>query len=186
MDYNWQDRYNLKKLPISAIVMSELIEKVVNSLKQDTDFETLEDSICTAADVLCRSVNKDYRSGFPEIDSQEISAEEIKELEEALIDIFNRSDKVQIKTSAIWALGKSHSPKHKELYIKYLQESLQKLLVYNKAVFETLSTLRQIDPEPFIKQEKEAAANNAQEATTVDKEIREAHEYLLKHDIYVS
>lgn len=166
--------------------MSELIEKVVASLKQDTDFEQMEDCICTAADVICRSVNSEYRSGFPEIDSQEITSEESKALEKALVEIVNRSDDVQIKTSAIWALGKSNDPNYKELYIQYLKESLQKLLIYNRAIFETLSTLRQIDPDPFIKQEKEAAANNSQESTTIDKEIREAHEYLLNHNIYVS
>lgn len=166
--------------------MSELIEKVIASLKQETDFEKIEDSICTAADVICRSVNSEYRSGFPEIDSQEISSQQSKALEKALVEVINRSDNVQIKTSAIWALGKSSDPDHKELYIKYLQESLQQLLTYNRAVFETLSTLREIDPEAFIKQGKETAANNSQGATSIERNIRQAHEYLLEHNIYVS
>ncbi|MGF1487853.1 MAG: hypothetical protein ACFBSE_12250 [Prochloraceae cyanobacterium] len=166
--------------------MSELIEKVVASLEQDADFEQIEDSICTAADVLCRSVNNEYRSGFPEIDSQEIGSEESQALEQALVELINRSNDVRIKTSAIWALGKSNNPHYKDIYVEYLKESLQQLLVYNKAVFETLSTLRQIDPETFIKQEKEDAANNSQEATTVDKEIRQAHQYLLAQNIYVA
>ena len=166
--------------------MSELIEKVIASLQEETDFEKIEDSICTAADIICRSVNTEYRSGFPEIDSQEITSEESKLLANALVDAIDRSDNVQIKTSAIWALGKSNDPTYQELYIKYLQESLQKLLIYNRAVFETLSTLREIDRDAFIKQEKEASANNSQDVTSIDNNIRQAHEYLLKHNIYVT
>lgn len=165
--------------------MSQFLEQVITCLQTENTKEKLQDCIGFAGDLLGRSVSSSYISGFAEIDSENVTVAESEKIKQSLLDVLNRISDMDIAKSVIWALRKSGDSSLKEVYINYLHNWLQTLLLYNSGVFQALLALDDIDEDVLEWNAGSMPEFTSQSLMDVDKNIRQARRYLTKHDIVV-
>jgi hypothetical protein len=165
--------------------MSNYLDQIIVCLQTESDKEKLQDCIGSAGDLLGGLRSKNYVSGFPEIDSENLAVEDGEIIKQTLIDLTNRITDADIVKSVIWALRKSGDSSLKNLYIEYLQKYLQMLLLYNSGVFQILLALGDIDEDTFEWDLDLSSEFTTQSLMEVDKNIRQARSYLEKNNIVV-
>jgi hypothetical protein len=162
--------------------MGELTQKIITEIKEWNNDRDIKDSLWIAGDLLAKVKTNNYHSGFDFIDAENVTAAECQELQTALLDLLARNDDLQIIAGVISALDKCADKRLKEFYINCLQQSLKALKIHNGIVYQSLMALEHINEEIF---ERDDNSNSAQSLMEVEKNIRQADQYLQKREIVI-
>jgi hypothetical protein len=162
--------------------MGNLAKSVIERMKSAKTVEDLDGWVWKASDLLAKSHLKEYHSGFAEIDDEMVSPDESDQLRSALLEALNRNSDPRFVSQIIYALGSARDESLKQLYVDYLARYLQQLKGSNSVVHAALLALSEID-EPVY--ERSSDGTSSQSLIDVDKNIRQAHQYLEKHQIIV-
>jgi hypothetical protein len=165
-----------------VIAMGTLAQQVIARLQQTERADEFHESIGLAADLLAKAANPNYHSDTNDIDMESVSPVEGEQLQRALVAIIQSGHNPATLASAIFALGKSYDPTLKELYTAQLQASLHHLKQYNGLVYQLLIALSNIREDVF---ERDQYGQSSQSLLNVEKNVRQAQDYLLRHDIAV-
>jgi hypothetical protein len=162
--------------------MGNLAKSVIERMKSAKTVEDLDGWVWKASDLLAKTHFKEYHSGFAEIDEEVVSSDERGQLQSALLEALNRNTNPRFVSQIISALGSARDESLKQLYVDYLARYLRQLKGSNGVVYTALLALSEIG-EPVY--ERSLDATSSQSLIDVDKNIRQAHRYLEKHQIVV-
>ena len=160
--------------------MGQLTQNIIEVLKFKTDQELIEENLWIAGDLLAKYRATSYYSGFSAVDSETVSQEEFEELKQALLNRLQSSKDPKIISVLIGEMSKSGDKAYKQIYFDNLQKSLELLKVHNGVVYQCLIALDYLKEDVLERDEK---GGSSQSLIEVDKNIRQAHNYLLKHNI---
>lgn len=163
--------------------MGELTARIIKRIDEAKEFDDFKDWLWMAGDLLRKSHGPGFYSGFKEIDQEEVTEEEGKQLREAALRAISRnSETLYAETlyvgSLLSVLRDSYDRDLLPFWIDHLAKYLGLLKQSNSIVFTILLALKDID-EPIF--------NKARSLCVVDIErnVNEAHEYLRKHGIVI-
>jgi hypothetical protein len=162
--------------------MGIVTESVIERMKLAKTAEDLEGWIWKASDLLAKSHFKEYHSGFAEIDDELVSSDERDQLRSALLEALKRNSDPRFVSPIIDALGRTRDESLKQLYVDYLARHLRQLKDSNGVVYAALLALSEVDESVY---ERRPDGSSSQGLVNVDKNIRQAHRYLEKHQIIV-
>jgi hypothetical protein len=162
--------------------MGILTQQVIAGLHQGASEGELHEHLRKAADLLVKTANPNYRSGYDDIDTEQVSQVEGEQLKQAVVMIIESSHDPTILTSAFFVLGKSYDAAFKEVYLEHLHASLSRLKQYNGLVFQLLIALDNLREDIF---ERDEHGQSSQSVLDIEKNVRQAQNYLMRHDIVV-
>jgi hypothetical protein len=162
--------------------MGSLAKSVIERMKAAKTVEDLDGWVWKASDLLAKFHFKEYHSGFAEIDAETVSPDERDQLRSALLEALNRNSDPRFVSQIISAIGSACDESLKQLYLDYLARYLQQLKASNAVVYAALLALSEIGEPVF---ERHQDGTSSQSLIDVDKNIRQAHGYLEKHQIIV-
>ena len=157
--------------------MSDLADKIINQINSSNAIEHLEGWIWKAGDLLQKASSKNYRSGFAEIDNEEISEADGQKIQAALLEALKRNSEARFVGTILSALGGSNDQSLKPIFVRYLSEHFNKLRESNSVVYSALCGLRNLGESVY---EKNPDGGSSQSLIEVDKNIRQANKYLLE------
>ena len=157
--------------------MGELAKSVIEKVKTAKTAEDLEGWVWKASDLMAKSSMREYHSGFAEIDAEVVTPDERDQLRSALLEALNRNSAPDFVSPIITALGSAHDKSLRPLYIDYLVRHVRQLKDNNHVVYAALLALHDIG-EPVYENN-----SSGKSVIEIDKNIRQAHEYLSRQGI---
>jgi hypothetical protein len=155
--------------------MSDLIEKIVNQIDSASTPADLDGCAWIAGDLLRKANSKNYRSGFEEIDREEVSEADGQRIQNALLGALRRNSETRFVSSILSALSCSTDKSLIPLYQEILAEHMRKLKGSNGVVYSALHGLDALGESVF---DTNPEGGSSQCLADVDKTIRQAHKYL--------
>jgi hypothetical protein len=158
--------------------MGELTARIINGIDGAKEFNDFKDWIWMAGDLLRKSHGPGFHSGFEEIDREDVTEAEGQALKDAALRALTRNCEPMYVHSFLAVLRDSYDRDLSPLWIEYLTKYLALLKQSNAIVFTILLALKDID-EPVFEGAKSLCAID------VERNIKEAQEYLRKHGILI-
>ena len=162
--------------------MGDLTKRVIDRLKRAHSTDDLAGCIWIAADLLRKFRSPSYKSGSAEVELEEIIADEQIQIQKALIEALDRNSDPKFVSQIINALSCAGDPTLKELYVDYLARYLMQLKGSNGVVYAALLALDELDENVY---EKNPDGSTSQSVMDVDKNIRQAHQFLEKLGVII-
>lgn len=157
--------------------MGELTKSIIQRVKAAKTAEDLEGWVWKASDLMAKTSMQEYHSGFAEIDAEVVTPDERDQLRSALLEALNRNSAPNFVSPIIDALGSTHDKSLRPLFVDYLTRYLRQLKDNNYVVYATLLALHDIGESVYEKN------SSGQSVIEIDKNIRQAHEYLSRQGI---
>jgi hypothetical protein len=162
--------------------MSALVKRVVEQLKSAKSLNDLESCAWVASDLLRKFQSIGYHSGFPEIDQEEVTEEEKLLIQKSLIEALSSSSDPKFVSSILSALGSARDRTLQPLFVNYLGQYLKQLKWSNGVVSAALMGLHELGEDVY---EENSDGSTSHSVIDVDKNIRQAQQYLQKFDVMV-
>jgi len=151
--------------------MSELTERVIAELNKATDAERLSRPAWMASDLIRKSLNSAYSSGFPQIDSEVVTESERQQLRDALLAALKRNDDPRYVSQLLSALASCRDRSLLPLWIDYLAKYVEMMKAASGALYSVLVGLDAIE-EPIF------AGISSRSLMDVERNIQAAQKYL--------
>lgn len=158
--------------------MGELTRRVINGINSASSFDDFRDWIWMGGDLIRRADSAGFHSGFEEIDHEQVSEVERRELKEALLAALPRNSDPAYVGSILSALRDTFDPERKPLWVEYLTKYLGLLTASNAIVFEILLALGDLGEPVFKGRMSRCSAD-------IEVNVKEAREFLGKRGIQV-
>ena len=162
--------------------MGNLAREIIGKLKLANKPEDLDGWIWKAGDLLAKFQSESFRSGFEDIDKEEVSREEKQQIQDALLEALGRNSDARFISQVLDALGCSREPSLKQLYIDFLATFLKQTKTSNRVLYSVLLALHDLG-EPVFEVRPDGGAS--QSVVEVDKNIQQADRYLQSRGIVI-
>jgi hypothetical protein len=159
--------------------MGELTERLIRELKVGT--HAALDDLWMAGDLIRRTFQSNYKSGFEEIDREVVSTEEAEDLKNALIAHLRLHPSAGIRVSIVHALSRYPDPNLRQEYVSELHAALSNLRTDAAQIFTCLAALEDAGEEGAL----HSAGKSSYGIDDVEYNIKKASEYLKLHGIIV-
>ena len=158
--------------------MGELVQRVVRDIDAAKTFDDIRDWIWIARDLIRKTAQTDYHSGFAEIDAETVSWAERLDLKEAALRALERNSDLLWVGSMLSVLSATGDSDLKMLWIDSLASHLRVLKNANAVVYTVLLALRDLD-EPVFEDPLSTCIID------VERNVSEANQYLKRHGILI-
>jgi hypothetical protein len=130
--------------------MKSVTDQILAGLRDSDKIE--EDDfyvLLLAGEALAKHFMIDYHTAgvCPEVDASEVTAEDSKQIIDALIDCYATSTSNNTRGGILHALGKARDPALVEFFRQQLAEFTKLLLLANSTVFQVMIGLSNLDEE---------------------------------------
>jgi hypothetical protein len=158
--------------------MGELTARIIKRIDEAKEFSDFKDWIWMAGDLLRKSQGPGFYSGFKEIDEEEVTQEEGKQIREAALRALSRNSELAYLGSLLSVLRDSCDPDLLPFWVENLAKYLALLKGSNGIVYTILLALKDIN-EPVFENAKSLCV------VDIERNVKEAFDYLRKHGIVV-
>jgi hypothetical protein len=159
--------------------MGKLVQRTVEELDQAKEVEDLRSCLWVASDLLTKASSANFISQFEEIDREEVSDADRKQLQEALLNALSRNSEPRWVGQILSSLSSSRDPSLLRLWVDHLAKYLDVLKAANGIVYATLTALHDLG-EPVFEDGRQSRSILAIEQT-----VKSASRYLHQRGVTV-
>lgn len=121
--------------------MGMLVSQTIRNLNNSQTTADLDSCVWIVSDLLKKTSQANYFSGFKEIDDEQVTEDERKQLQNALLEALGRNTDPRWIASILSALGSGRDPSLRDLWLRYLAMYLDALKGANAVVYSVLVSL---------------------------------------------
>lgn len=144
--------------------MGKLVQHTVEQLNGATKLEDLRSCLWVASDLITKASSTNFVSQFEEIDREDVSDQERKQLQEALLNALPRNNDPRWVGQILSSLSSSRDQSLLPLWVDYLTKYLDVLKAANGIVYSALTALHELG-EPVFEKDQRSRSLTAIEQT---------------------